>query len=112
MSNSILTSIKSMLGIEESYTIFDNDLIAYINAVISTLYQIGLDSAESFTIKGADETWDELLSDYLNVELVKPLVYLKVRKIFDPPQSQAIMSAIDSQINELEWRLNAEVEKL
>ena len=111
MNTSILTSIKSMLGIEESYTIFDNDLIIYINSAISVLYQIGLESAESFTITGADETWNDLLSGYSNIETVKSLLYLRVRKIFDPPQSQSVMSAIDAQISELEWRLNTEVDR-
>jgi hypothetical protein len=111
MNTSILTSIKSMLGIEESYTIFDNDLIIYINSAISVLYQIGLESAESFTITGTDETWNDLLGGYSNIETVKPLLYLRVRKIFDPPQSQSVMSAMDAQISELEWRLNAEIDR-
>ena len=111
MNASILTSIKSMLGIEEEYTIFDNDLIIYINSAISMLYQIGLESADSFTITGKDETWADLLSGYSNIETVKTLLYLQVRKIFDPPQSQSTMTAIDAQISELQWRLNAEVDR-
>lgn len=111
MNTSILTSIKSMLGIEEEYTIFDNDLIIYINSAISTLYQIGLASADGFTITGADETWTDLLSGYSNIETVKALLYLQVRKIFDPPQSQSTMAAIDAQISELQWRLNVEVDR-
>ena len=105
MNASILTSIKSMLGIEEEYTIFDNDLIIYINSAISMLYQIGLESADSFTITGKDETWVDLLSGYSNIETVKTLLYLQVRKIFDPPQSQSTMTAIDAQISELQWRI-------
>lgn len=111
MNTSILTSIKSMLGIEEEYTIFDNDLIIYINSAISMLYQIGLESADSFTITGKDETWADLLSGYSNIETVKTLLYLQVRKIFDPPQSQSTMTAIDAQIGELQWRLNVEVDR-
>ena len=111
MNASILTSIKSMLGIEEEYTIFDNDLIIYINSAISMLYQIGLESADSFTITGKDETWADLLSGYSNIETVKTLLYLQVRKIFDPPQSQSTMTAIDAQISELQWRLNVEVDR-
>ena len=111
MNASILTSIKSMLGIEEEYTIFDNDLIIYINSAISMLYQIGLESADSFTITGKDETWADLLSGYSNIETVKTLLYLQVRKIFDPPQSQSTMAAIDAQISELQWRLNVEVDR-
>ena len=36
---------------------------------------------------------------------------LKVRLLFDPPQSSSVMDAIKSQISELEWRLYALCDK-
>lgn len=110
MSGSILTSVKSMLGIEEEYDVFDTDIIIHINTAISILHQIGLASADGFVITGPTEQWSNLVDNSKNLELVKTLIYLRVRKVFDPPQSQTAMSAIDAQISELEWRLNVEVD--
>lgn len=39
---SILTSIKKLLGIAEEYTQFDNDIIMHINSVFTTLTQLGV----------------------------------------------------------------------
>ena len=41
-AESILTSIKKLLGIAEDYTQFDVDLIIHINTVLSILGQIGV----------------------------------------------------------------------
>ena len=35
---------------------------------------------------------------------------LKVRLIFDPPQSSSIIDAMNRTISELEWRLNVAVD--
>ena len=47
---SILTSIKKLLGIEESYEIFDPDIILYINSAFSTLTQLGVGPEKGFSI--------------------------------------------------------------
>ena len=111
MDNSILSSIKLMLGIEPEYSVFDKDLIVHINTVMSVLYQLGFEAANGFTITGTYEQWTDLLGEIKNIEMVKSLVYLRVRKVFDPPQNQAAIAAIDEQIKELEWRINIEVDK-
>lgn len=110
MNESILSSIKSLLGIEDDYTVFDKDLILQINSAISVLYQLGLDTAKDYRVIDYQNNWSELIGDYNNIELVKTIIYLRTKKVFDPPQSQTVMSAIDSQIHELEWRLNIEVD--
>lgn len=102
---SILTSIKKMLGITEEYEHFDVDLIMHINSVLSILTQLGVGPSEGFSIKDKNTTWDEFLSDSKKLELVKSYVYLKVRLIFDPPLSSSVTEAINRTISELEWRI-------
>lgn len=104
--DSILTTVKKMLGIEEEYEHFDIDIIVLINAAIATLIQLGVGPHSDFSITGKEETWDDFIGPYPNLEPVKTYVYLKVRSIFDPPQSGAGVEAVSKAISELEWRLN------
>ena len=104
--NSILTSIKKMLGIDEEYDCFDTDIILHINSVFMILTQMGVGPSEGFTISDKTTTWDEFLQDTKKLESVKSYVYLKVKLLFDPPLSSAVMDATNRLISELEWRLN------
>lgn len=45
---SILTSIKKMLGITEEYEHFDSDLIMHINSVFMILTQLGVGPPSGF----------------------------------------------------------------
>ena len=49
--DSILTSIKKLLGITEEYEHFDPDIIMHINSVFSVLTQLGVGPAEGFRIE-------------------------------------------------------------
>lgn len=104
--DSILNSIKKLLGITEEYEHFDQDIIIHINSVFTILNQLGIGPEEGFVIKDNTSTWNEFLSDEIKLESVKTYVYLKVRLIFDPPSSSAAIDAIKQNISELEWRLN------
>ena len=105
--DSILTSIKKLLGITEEYTHFDADLIMHINSVLMALRQMGIGPSNGFSITGPYETWEDFLGNELSMlESVKSYTYHKVRLMFDPPTSSALMEAINRQIGELEWRLN------
>ena len=104
--DSILTSIKKLLGIAEEYTQFDVDIIKHINTVFMILTQMGVGPPEGFSITGADETWDNFLSGSTNLEGVKTYVYMKVQLMFDPPTSSAKLDSANRIIGELEWRLN------
>lgn len=106
---SILTSIKKLLGIGEDYEHFDADIIIHINSVLMILNQLGV-GVEGFAIKDKTAIWTDFMSDETMIESVKSYVYLKVRLIFDPPQSSAVISAIERTISELEWRINVWVE--
>lgn len=105
---SILNSIKQLIGPSAQYDIFDADLIMHINSAFFSLYQLGL-TEEPFVISGQNETWDEFHAD-TDLESVKTYVYLKTRMYFDPPTNSALISAINEQIKELEWRLNVAVD--
>lgn len=106
--DSILTSIKKLLGITESCTDFDTDIIMHINTVLMTLSQLGV-GTEGFQIEDKNAVWSEFIkSDKLAA--TKSYVYLRVKLLFDPPLNSAIIEAIKESIRELEWRLNVRVE--
>ena len=108
---SILYSIKKLLGIAPSYDAFDNDIILHINSVLMVLNQLGVGPEEGYAITGATESWTDYLgSAFANVELVKSYIYLKVKLMFDPPQSAGAVQAIKEQISEFEWRINVQVD--
>lgn len=102
---SILTSIKKLLGIEESYEHFDIDIIIGINTALSILSQLGV-GEKSFSIEDKDAEWKDFLSDMTNLELIKSYIHMKVKLLFDPPQSSAVIEVMNRQISELEWRIN------
>lgn len=103
--DSILDSIKKLLGMTPEYTAFDNDIIMHINSVFFILSQIGVGPAEGFSIKDNTAVWTDFVPNIANLEALKTYVYLKVRLLFDPPSSSAVVEAINRQISELEWRL-------
>ena len=104
--NSILTSIKKQLGIMENYDAFDDVLIEHINSAFMVLTQLGVGPSEGFVIKDASAVWSDFLSNTIKLEAVKTYIGHKVRLMFDPPQSSAVMEAINRTISELEFRLN------
>ena len=108
--DSILTSVKKMLGIPEDYEQFDMDIIMHINSVLTILNQLGVGPEEGFVITDKSTVWTDFIGDSTLIELVKSYVYLKVRLIFDPPQSSSVIEAINRQISEFEWRINVEVD--
>lgn len=108
--DSILNSIKKMLGISGEYEHFDADIIMYINSVFVTLSQLGVSQADGFYISDDSATWDDFISDNRVVEIIKPYIYAKVRIIFDPPTSSIVMDAINRSVSEYEWRINTLVE--
>ena len=108
--DSILTSIKKLLGITEEYEHFDPDIIMHINSAFMILNQLGVGPEEGFSIRDKSSTWDEFIPEGSNLEAVKTYVHLKVKLMFDPPLSSTVIEAIKSQINELEWRLNVSVD--
>lgn len=107
---SILTSIKKLLGIEEEYTQFDNDIIMHINSVFLNLTQLGVGPAEGFLIEDDTATWEDFIGDRNQLQAVKSYMYLKVKLLFDPPLSSSVIESMNRMIAELEWRLNVAVD--
>ncbi|HRC95282.1 MAG TPA: hypothetical protein PK317_00635 [Coprothermobacter proteolyticus] len=105
MSNSILQSTKKTLGLAEDYTAFDQDIIMHINSVFSTLVMLGVGPETGFVIEDETDTWEEFTTD-VRLNSVKSYMYLKVRLLFDPPSTSFVLSALQEQIKELEWRMN------
>lgn len=110
LEESILTSIKKLLGITENYEQFDTDIIIHINTVLMILQQLGVGPKNGFSISDKTATWGDFLPDGKNMEAVKSYVLLKVRLLFDPPMSSAVMDCINRMISELEFRINVAAE--
>ena len=110
MYESILTSIKKLLGIPEDYEHYDADIIMHINSVFMILNQLGVGPSNGFSITDKTAVWSNFISDNNNLEAVKSYVYMKVRLLFDPPLSSAVTECMNRMISELEWRLNSEAE--
>lgn len=107
---SILTSVKKLLGITEEYEHFDSDIIMHINSVFMILTQLGVGPSGGFFITDKYATWDEFIPTGKSLESVKSYMYMKVKLLFDPPQSSAVMESMKNMISEFEWRLNLEVD--
>lgn len=104
---SILTSIKKLLGIPEEHDHFDADIIMHINTVFAILTQLGVGPSKGFRIEDETATWDDYISTEDNrYAPIKTYMHLKVKILFDPPLSGTVMESINRQISELEWRLN------
>ena len=106
MYDSILISIKKLLGIAEDYEHFDADLIMHIKTVFMILHQMGVGPKEApFVIEDDGPTWDDFIEDAKDLHPVKTYIALKVKLVFDPPTSSSHLQAINDTIKELEWRL-------
>lgn len=105
MEHGILTSTKKILGVAEDYTVFDTDIITYINMAFSTLNQLNLSDLTGFAISGYFETWTEYTEDEPKLNAIKNYVFLKTKLLFDPPVTSFAIESMQTQINELEWRL-------
>lgn len=108
----ILTSIKKLLGIAEEYTQFDEDIIMHINTTFLNLTQLGVGPKEGFFIVDDGALWTDFIQneEIGQINAVKTYVYLKVKLLFDPPLSSAVIESTNNMISELEWRLNVAAE--
>lgn len=109
-TESILDSIKKLLGLTSEYTSFDMDIIIHINTVFMALRQMGIGPKEGFSIEGNGEIWTDFSSEIEMLEAVKTYIYLKVKLIFDPPLNSSVIEVYNKTLSELEWRLYSEVE--
>lgn len=111
MEESILLSVKALLGPDADYDVFDQDIVIFINSTIATLTQLGIGPSEGFEITGEEETWEDFLGgDMRRINSVKTYIFMKVRLAFDPPASSYVLSAYEDSCKEFEWRLNVAVD--
>lgn len=108
MDDSILNTIKKLIGLAPEDTSFDEDIITHINSSIDVLRQLGINS--DVYVEDDSLTWGEYLPSSKYFQMVKNYIYMKVRKWFDPPQNGTTMDALSSSIAELEWRINVTVD--
>lgn len=108
---SILTSIKMLLGISEEYEHFDPTIIMHINSVFGDLMQLGVGPSEGFHIEDETSVWTDFMPDMSKVEAVKSYIYLRVKLLFDSQTlPSSVIESYNRQIERAEWRLNAAVE--
>lgn len=111
MNESILTTIKQMLGLEADYDVFDTEIVVHINRALMVLMQLGVGPADGFVIDSSGiHTWNDFIGDATDLEAVKTQIYLSVKTIFDPPASATVMSAMKDALKEDEWRLNVQAD--
>lgn len=111
MEESILVSIKQMLGLQEDYTPFDTEVIIFINSALFKLMQLGVGPSTGFEITGMEETWEDFLGDMQpKLQAAKEFVYFEVRLAWDPPTISGVINAWNDKLQELTWRLLHQVE--
>jgi hypothetical protein len=109
MLESILNTIKKMLGLSIDDTSFDVDILVNINSAFMILNQLGVGPEEAFSIQDSSIEWPAYFLTDTIYEAVKTYIYLKVKLMFDPPTTSFHISAIERQVVELEWRLTNQV---
>lgn len=108
--DSILLTIRKMLGGSVDYAVFDVDLCTFINSSIMKLYQMGIGEI-GFSVDGEEQTWrDYLGDDFKKLRSVVDFIYTEARIKFDPPSNSFVMNAMKDNLKELEWRLIVQVE--
>lgn len=108
--DSILESIKELLGIQSDYTHFDRQIIEHINAVFMTLNQLGVGPEDPVLVTTSMDTWSSKFGSIKSIASIKSYVYLRVRMLFDPPTSSFVLDSMKEQAREFEWRLREQVE--
>ena len=106
MTDSIFSSVKKVVGLLGDDGSFDEDILLHINSVISTLRQLGLSIPADFYVRDDVQTWQNLLGEFRDLDLVKSYMTMKVRLMFDPPSSSFGLKSMEEMVKEYEWRIN------
>lgn len=106
MEDSILISTKKILGISDEYTVFDLDIITHINAAFSVLSQLGIGPTNGFMIEDETSLWSDFLPTGNLLSMSRTYIFLKVRMLFDPPTTSYLITSMENQIREHEWRMS------
>jgi len=106
VDQSILNVTKRMVGVDPSLTVYDFNIITHINSVFARLQTLGIGPVDGFMIEDETPTWDDFLFGDRRLNSVKSYMYLCVRILFDPPQTQYLVESMNNQIDKMEWILN------
>lgn len=110
IKDSILLLIKKKLGITPDYHAFDEDVITAINSTLMIVNQLGV-GKEGFVIEDEKALWTDFLGEDKSMEAVKDYIFIKVKLLFDPPTSSFVITALEKQASEYEFRLNVIAEQ-
>ena len=105
-NDSILTTVKKLIGLDEEYDAFDQDILIIINAILFELEQIGLKPKEGFALSDNTTVWLDYTDDERILNVLKPYVYLKTKLLFDPPASSSVTDSINKVADRFEWRIH------
>ena len=108
--NSVLITIKKLLGYGSDPTEFDPEIIVHINSVLMDLSQLGVGPEDPASISSELDTWEQTIGNINDYKAVETYMYLRDKLLFDPPPSSAVVAEFAKQIEKLEWRLNAQAE--
>lgn len=107
LSDSILSSVKKLIGIPVEESSFDLDIMLNVNAASSTLYQLGV-IKKPFTVTSKDDTYTDLIpggtDDVINQ--IKMYFVHKTKLGFDSSTlSSTVIEVLKEMIREDEYRL-------
>jgi hypothetical protein len=108
-SDSILDTVKRQVFLDPEDTSADEELILHINSTFFILNQLGVGPELGYSITGRENKWSEFIGDQY-LAAVKTYMGLKVRLVFDPPQTGPLAEAMERQAGQMEWRLNIHME--
>ena len=109
-SNSVLLSVKKMLGLTPEYTYFDPDILIHINSIFAILNQLGVGPESGFRVEDQEGKWSDFLPNDNTLEFVKTYMQIKVKLLFDPPMQLSVIEALNKQADELQCRMLYAVE--
>ena len=74
LNESILNSIKKLLGINTSDIVFDQDITIHINTVFANLVQMGIGPSNGYMITSENNEWKEFCEWIESLPYAKELI--------------------------------------
>lgn len=106
MTESILDSVKTLLGLGTDNSDFDPNIVININAALLILFQNGIGTKSSFVITGKEETYEDFVTDPGTVGMVKMFLFYKVKIWFDSESTSSVLiDQYNKTADEFLWRM-------
>lgn len=110
MADSILNTIKQLLGVSLEDTAFDLDILVLINAAIAKLHQAGVGPQDPILVVDQDSEWSSFSEDLTILALSKQFILFSVKIAFDPPGTSYHLTSLNALMEESIWRLKEEAD--